>query len=716
VAEGDDGWEFTLGGLESVVEFGRGEPISLSPNPYYAPPEAIGLYKHAPGPVLRAWDWWSLGRTLQTLVLGQPILGKILRKDVTKLARELQPQAAELTLERLPGAMRAGAVEQMGRLEPRLESLLQGLLTFQPDGRWGWPQIEAWADGGEPHLYYKLPRSARLFRWNDRGYAIADAASAMRTREHWAEAERQIFGQEDPGSLYRFIAGPHGDPALAQQLDGLHQLALSSTFEEFPPSLVREVVTALALMELSGGKFVWRGEPLTTESLRHQLTTREEAEGFLGVVLLSHPKIRQRVNGRDTAAERLLRELAETAETVEVVVVENAWWELHDQAARARLWRLSLDAEEGQAEACARLRARFAHSTRPEVEALFRQPTLNPAERILLAATAEEPERFGYVTHADCERERHARLRAEGRGLHQALFWRQLGSAVEAGFWLFARWPVWLGLLTAFAALGLVARPGPAWVALAFAPAALTALFRFIMQQSIAELVHQVLPEAARWRWSDGAARCRAEAREANPERSLPRLRRRLERVNEELAELTRVKPPPQPIAAPPGPTTVWIAVAATWVALGSLGGFYGMSLLREPFNWPEIRQAWMATSPEEPGDGAEVLEIDLSAASPEADPTTEVDLAGMREKLHEALAIDQAFALRRGRELAAAPPLPPGEHPLAVLLPGETIRLMVFDPAADALLSPNIFLRAVEPERGEILGLGGVEAIYLGP
>lgn len=715
IHEDEGKYEITLAGLESISAFPREDPVHLSPDPYTAPPEAIGLFKHASTPVLCAWDWWSLGRTLQTCVLGQPVLGAVLKRDITRMLKQFQTQAAELTQERLAGAMHAGAVEAMGTLDERLEALLKGLLTFNPDGRWSWAEVEQWLHGKTPDHYYDLPRSARLFRWNNRGYTIRDAARALSTPEHWTSGIEQVFAPDDPATLLGFVNGPQGDSAIAAKMASLVQLATSSTFSEYPPSLVREVVGALALMELGQGRFHWRGELLSAENLRRQLGTREVPERFNALHLLSRPKILQQLRARDGTAERFLREFAQTAEEAEAIIAEHQWFDLQDHSVRAHVWGLALGPEGYLDEALEKLRKRYASSTEPEVEALLKRSDLSLPEKVVLAATAHEPERFGYVSHAARATAQRTKLLEEGARIRDALFWRQLGAAVQAGFMLFAHWPVWLTLLFLFAVVGLVARPGPGWALLALAPLVGSAVFRFLLQQVIADLVAEAIPAAAPWRWKDGAARCRREARARHSERFPLRLSMRLREINRELARLTLTGPPPEPLRPAPGPRTVWIATAVTWAFLGSLGSFYAWSILQHPPSWPEIRLAWTFGAPSGPEDADSILEIDAGGLDvPEPDATT-ADVSGADGQGHGQLTPEASYAIERGRALVAELEIEPKGHPIAVLLPGETIRLMLYDAVTEKLFSEDIFMRAVEPEVGDVT-LGLHQARYFGP
>jgi hypothetical protein len=45
-----------IGGLDTLTSFDRTEPLPAAVDPFYAPPEALGLNVHVPGPGLCSWD------------------------------------------------------------------------------------------------------------------------------------------------------------------------------------------------------------------------------------------------------------------------------------------------------------------------------------------------------------------------------------------------------------------------------------------------------------------------------------------------------------------------------------------------------------------------------------------------------------------------------------------------------------------------------------
>ncbi|MFC7812840.1 serine/threonine-protein kinase [Streptomyces olivaceus] len=98
----------------------RGKPL------YLAPEAASRLQSVTPEA-----DWWSVGMVVAQLALGHPLLDE--REDSAVM---------EALATRDP---------DVGDLRPkRVRTLCAGLLTRDPEHRWGAPQVREWLDGGSP--------------------------------------------------------------------------------------------------------------------------------------------------------------------------------------------------------------------------------------------------------------------------------------------------------------------------------------------------------------------------------------------------------------------------------------------------------------------------------------------------------------------------------------------------------------------------------------
>ncbi len=92
----DAGLRAYVGGLECAASFRGAGSFVHSVDPYYAPPEVVGLYQFPRNPALRAWDWWTLGRVVQEVILGKHIMGHILERDVSRQTQELKTRAEDM--------------------------------------------------------------------------------------------------------------------------------------------------------------------------------------------------------------------------------------------------------------------------------------------------------------------------------------------------------------------------------------------------------------------------------------------------------------------------------------------------------------------------------------------------------------------------------------------------------------------------------------------
>ncbi|MEU7615246.1 protein kinase [Micromonospora rifamycinica] len=153
----------------------------------YRPPEFI-----AGGVISPAYDWWSLGITLFELATGGQILAG-LGDDVA------------LNVRYTTGVLDVSAVA-----DERFRLLCRGLLTPDPDRRWGTDQIRSWLAGDSPPVAATsttpapgTPHAAeRPYRYLDVDYWYRPEL-AMALTETWQTAAALLFG---------------GDPAPDQRL------------------------------------------------------------------------------------------------------------------------------------------------------------------------------------------------------------------------------------------------------------------------------------------------------------------------------------------------------------------------------------------------------------------------------------------------------------------------------------------------------------------
>ncbi|NPA26169.1 MAG: hypothetical protein GXO36_01015 [Chloroflexi bacterium] len=177
--------KFELGDLRHARPEGAAQ---LRVVPDWAPPEWAHVLTqdtvekpvlvHVHPPV----DWWALGLTLLTLIDRHPWAG---RADLASFLPHVRPDAV-LRNRNLPDAWR---------------QLLRGLLTPDPDYRWGSRQVKAWLSGDQ---HIPILDAQPFQRWEFAGnvyFSLDDLAEAAINA--WSEALDWFFEQ---GNVYRVLA------------------------------------------------------------------------------------------------------------------------------------------------------------------------------------------------------------------------------------------------------------------------------------------------------------------------------------------------------------------------------------------------------------------------------------------------------------------------------------------------------------------------------
>ena len=613
--------QFRLGGFHATTLFAQAELVRLTVDPFYAPPEAAGLFQHSPGAHLCAWDWWSLGRVVQELILGQHVLGLVLRRDVSRIGPELVSHAELLLLEREAGAIRAGAVEAMPPMDLRVEQLLRGLLASSRDARWNGESVAAWLRGESVREYYRLSRNERLFRWHDHAFTVAEAAERMRSAANWREAVEQVSEVQQPGTLAHFLADSTAHRALFERQEELRKLATVFALKAFTPEIVREVIAAVALLELVGTRLVWRGEGFDADGLRRIFGSEAgDPDRFALLQAFAARPVVLSIERNDPAAARGLTELGQTAAAAETMLRAQRWLRESDAAGRTRLLQHAVrPAAELQAAAKA-LRERCPCSTHPAVEKLFKLPHPGRAELVALLWLADEAEKHGFLTQVQWAEREAARLRAAGEEQVSALTWMALGRALARGPWWFARWrsavPAWLACAAMLAFLW----PGPRWIGVAAGVVAMAVAVRVAASRWLRGFLLRRFPGSTPWRLTDGAARCQAEVLALRVGWVRADLVRGWQAANEELARLTALEPPPTPIAPPPRFAGVWVVSLAGWMLLTAVAGLGAWRVRTERPSIQNFMTAWNPPqTPEEQAAKAAASAAASSASAQEA-------------------------------------------------------------------------------------------------
>jgi hypothetical protein len=751
---------FVLGGTEAVTLLAQDGLIPIRVNPYYAPPEAAGLFKHSPGAGLAAWDWWSLGRVLQELSLGRHVLGQLLQREVSRPTPELYERAEALLLEREAGATRAGAIEAMPAGDKRVELLLRGLLTSASEARWGAEQVAAWLRRETPKEHYRLPRNERLFRWRAQAYTFSDAAELFRSAEHWVEGIEQVWEGEKAGTLAHFLADSPSHRTLLEKHQDILKLAALPIFRAVPPPVLREAIAAVALLELAGGGMIWRGRRLDAAGLR---TLFEESAGdavpaALLRALAAGPLAMQ-IERHDHEAATLLTEFGRVATEAEALVRENRWLAAKDAAGALRLLRTVLEPVPALRTLRQRLRERFACSTDAVMEKLFKAPSPSHTELVVLAWAEQDAVARGFLTHVQWAERELRRLQERAIKCTKVLCWMQLGRGLAAGPWVFARWR-WLSPAWAVGAAAIMfVWPGPRWLAAAVMPVLLAAGARLVLSRALAKILPAWVAPSRPWSLRDGVRRCRSEA--GNDGHTIPDLIRTLQEINADIAGLTVLEPKPALFPLPPRFASVWTVSIASLILFAGVvvAGVWHIRL--HPPTWREFTLAWHPPKPVSTKakgslgpDGQPLSPAELAAGGlmgPDGQPvTTAPDAAAGEgltaasddepEKPHgptkitwpfkpgdrllvqlvtdsvEANAEQFRYATERGREISD-PYRPETINTLVILrVPTEKqVGLMIYDAQKRTLANMRVYLVNYAPYMRSWIEVAGRPGIYLG-
>ncbi len=711
VREEDGKLHFVVGALESVTPFERDRLIPAPVDPFYAPPEAAGLFQHSPGPILRAWDWWTLGRAVQEAILGCHVLGHILEREVIPATPELNARMEAMLLERDAAGLRAGAVEAMPVQDKRVDNLLRGLLTSTRDGRWGREEIDGWLKRDTIKHRYGLPRTERLFRLGERPLTVPEAADLLRTPDLWPEIVPHVFNLKQPGMLAHFLDDSHAHRSFLEKLTDALKLAESDALKSYPSALVREVVAALALQYLAGNEFIWRGRRTDTATIREILDAPGDPKAQLELArLFSQRVVVGQIQRCDAESAQILGDLGRVGGEAEALAISSGWLTMTDTTGILRLWSTVLLSQAAMQGARANLKKRFACCSNAAMNKIFQLEAPARLDLVVLAWADREPAKFGFVTHAEWAKRRLGELRATGDKYAMALFWRRLGKALSIGTWLFSRWrilvPIWVGVIT----LGLVAHPGPRWAFVAILPALLAAAWRVFSQKMHASQTKLFAPAAAPWGWRDGVKRCRTEAEAVAPGLDEAGLLRMIREINADIAKL-QIEPKPEVIVMPPKFHSTWVAVIGSWIAVGLVVATHGWEIKIHPPSIAAFRAAWAAKPP--PIDEEAAKPIKVTWPHKAVGEIHVVNLKGHEEATPE----QRAAAMAAGHKIAD--PYLPETITLfiAVRVPTEKeYGFMMYNGKTGQLANQHVYLTIYEPLPRMWIELSGEQAIYMIP
>lgn len=510
------GWQVILGGFEAATLHAQTDLVPIAVNPYYAPPEAAGLFKHKPDEELCAWDWWGVGRVVQEIVHGGHVYGLLFERDVSKEPPELRARAEAALLDRDPSGVRGGAVELLpDSVSPRLRALLRGLLAGSRDGRWHGDQVLHWVQGESVPDRYDLPRDARLFRWGRRAFTVAEAAEFFLQPDYAFDGLQQFFPtRPDEPTMRTFLAEL---PALRTEHERVEQIlgyANSFAWQQTPLAARQAAVAGLAWRSLAPAHFSaplavqrWRLDPA---GLQEMLADAPPAEALGFTQVLGTGAYRRAVEAVDAPAGRTLALLAGAGFDALQTALAHAWIVAADEAAQAHLLWFAFEADKELAARRDRLRAAYATAAEPALAELLAKEKPSRADLMLLAFVGERAREFGFVTHAEWGARRAAELTELAGRIRAAIFWRRAARVIAATPGLLGRWPAFLAV---WAAPLAVAAAGQAW-GWAATLGGVALVSRWLARAGLNVSLAAQVPGTAPWTWRDGPARAAQAARE----------------------------------------------------------------------------------------------------------------------------------------------------------------------------------------------------------
>ncbi|MBO3750644.1 protein kinase [Streptosporangiaceae bacterium NEAU-GS5] len=160
---------------------------------YMAPEQLLGQH------LSPAVDWWALGMTLLELSVGQHPFHHIDNEAVLRLQYALRD------------------IDFMGVADERTRLLLRGLLTKDPEDRWGRDQVDAWLAGQSPDVHAPAPEETQYEPYDYQGRAVTGRIQlALLLAEEWDGAAPYYFsgtGVNPPWEgLRAWMARLDGDP------------------------------------------------------------------------------------------------------------------------------------------------------------------------------------------------------------------------------------------------------------------------------------------------------------------------------------------------------------------------------------------------------------------------------------------------------------------------------------------------------------------------
>lgn len=587
------GLNVVLGGFETAELFeGVAGPVEVSMDPFYAPPEAVGLHHYARKPGLRAWDWWSLGRVMQEVVLGKHILGHMLERDVSRVTPELKSRAENL-LKEVNQMVRAGAVEMMPAMDRDINTMLRGLLTGSRDGRWGLAQVESWLHKQPVKERYSLAKNERLFIWKDHMYTVSEAAEHFSLEGHWQDGLENIYEPTNVATLAYFLSKQGVHQKTKERFELMLKLIEAPALEQLPEKLARDVVMAVILKFFAGhhAPLVLRGRKVDEAYLRELLLPEAQPSGLAIVHGVMARPIVQQIEQLDAEVGRMLGEIERIYESASTIAQHNKWLSSRDPVQLATMMRLSMEPEIALNSERAEMHKRYACSRDPVLDCLFKKSELSHAELVVIAYTSREPKMFDYVTHQEWNEEQYRVLRLRGEEFSTAGTWLRLGYALKFGLLVFGRFkfllPFWFLLAGVIA---LVWQNYSAYLVAMLCPVAVFSV-RIYWHRVHCRKLQKHVRAGRPWKLRSGWWHCRDEASAILKAVTLPGPRavlKLLQENNEQIGKLA-LDPKPEPVGLPLRFRDTQIVAVISWLVVVVLVGGTTWQGIHHPPKMPTI-------------------------------------------------------------------------------------------------------------------------------
>jgi hypothetical protein len=708
-----------VAGLDSVTTFDRTGSVPAAFDPFYAPPEAVGLSVHLPGPGLCAWDWWSVGRVLQQLILGVHVIGYLEKCDVGTPSPELLAKAEAMLLEADPKGPRAGAVELMPSLDARQTLLLRGLLTSAKEARWTVDNMDRWVRGQPVKEHYTAPRAETHFRWRGRPCTVPEVASALQTAEHWAENSVQLFESTTPGTLAHFLHWSQTQSVAHEQLTSALELADSLPLKMSSPAAQREAVTAVALMQLSKGNLVWRGRTFDSATVTAMLNELGDADGLMVLRALSTRSTALQIERVDAAGGRLLTELGRTVNDVEGILRRHSWLGSGDIEGSARVFRLALESLAALRAVRDELGQKFAGSDHAPMDKIFKA-TPGRVELVIVAWAAVAPERFRFYSQAEAARRRAETLRKRGGELTAALTWLRFGEVLALSPGMFGAWILFLLTWVILAGAAFALWPGVRGMEIAAGVLIVGFAARIGASRFQAKALQRCVADA-QWSWRSGPADCRTELRMIARDADRRALESELADVTSELGRLTNVQPTPEPLLLPPNFVGMKMAVWASWALFAGLlvaGGWRmhahhpSLTALTAAWSPPKPLAAAAVAAAEKSGEHTETGELKTSWPFRAGDQSMKLNI----KTTAPATSGQIAEATKLGRKMVA--PYRAESITTLIVLPvkaePDQVAVMIFDGRRGELANQQVYVVDTRPIARTWVEVGDRQGFFL--